>query len=343
MKTQLNKYLIWIALLALGFIIGKYLMPKNEKPGIKQKSSKTAQQINYPLLNPMLEEYLNNGLDLSELKSFRKRIDDYITKEKAVHPDLKIAYYFRDLNNGLWTGINEQETFAPASLMKIPIMIAVLKKAEREPDILTLGFTYDSLKMGNIKEEHGIKKVHGQQYNMDQMIQFMIEYSDNFASLALMEFIGEENIEKVENDLNIHIKPGYDDLTNFVTVKSYAAFFRILYNSSYLSPAMSQKALEYLSLADYNKGLSAAIPKNIRMAHKYGKRDLEGNNGGVKNVQLHHFGLVYFPGKPYIIGVMTRGNSLAAKEKVIEDLGKITYEEVSKQTQTRPFDRVFYE
>ncbi len=79
------------------------------------------------------------------------------------------------------------------------------------------------------------------------------------------------------------------------------------------------------------------------MAHKYGKRDLEGNNGGVKNVQLHHFGLVYFPGKPYIIGVMTRGNSLAAKEKVIEDLGKITYEEVSKQSQTRPFDRVFYE
>ena len=47
--------------------------------------------------------------------------------------------------------------------------------------------------------------------------------------------------------------------------------------------------------------------------------------------QLHHFGIVYYPGKPYLIGVMTRGGSKEVKEQVVENLSRITYMAVHRQ------------
>ena len=38
--------------------------------------------------------------------------------------------YFEDLNTGAWFGINERDEFLPASLSKIPVIVAILKKVE---------------------------------------------------------------------------------------------------------------------------------------------------------------------------------------------------------------------
>ena len=47
-----------------------------------------------------------------------------------------IAVYFRDLHDGPWFGINEDKEFDPASMMKVPVMIAWLKRAETNPIVL---------------------------------------------------------------------------------------------------------------------------------------------------------------------------------------------------------------
>lgn len=171
----------------------------------------------------------------------------------------------------------------------------------------------------------------------------MIDYSDNFATLTLLKYIGEEAVQKVESDLNIRIKPEYTELSNFVTVKNYAGFFRILYNASYLNSEMSQRALTYLSKAEYKEGIRKAIPDSIVVAHKYGKRDISGVGTKLESIQLHHFGLIYYPGKPFLLGIMTRGSNLVQKKRIIYELSKITFEEVHKQASSAAYDRVFIE
>ncbi len=334
------KFLIILLLIfSLGFALSYFwFKPKNKKPELH------TQPVNpYPMLNPLLDEFKAEGLNMVELRTFRDKIESYIAKEEAISPDLHVSYYFRDLNNGLWTGINEKEAFAPASLMKIPVMVAILKKAETDPSVFNLEMVYDSINNSLVEEDQGFKKVHGQHYSMDDLIKMMIDYSDNFATLTLLKYIGEEAVQKVEADLNIRIKPEYTELTNFVTVKNYAGFFRILYNASYLNQKMSQKALAYLSKAEYNEGIRKAIPDTIMVAHKYGKRDLHKAGDKLESIQLHHFGLVYYPGKPFILGIMTRGSNLVQKKRIIYELSKITFEEVDKQTKNASYDRVFQE
>jgi beta-lactamase class A len=332
--------IVFLVLFFSGFLIA-YLVFKPSKK-IKTSLHVSSEIPVPPLLNPLLNEYQKRNYDLRELRNFRSKIEDYIEVKNREIPGLHVSYYFRDLNQGLWIGINEREKFAPASLMKIPVMIAILKKAEKEPGILNLGVIFDSTSMVHVTEEAGVKKIHGRNYSLTELIEMMIEYSDNFATLALTSYIGEDAIQKVEHDLNIYIKADYTEFTNFVSVIAYAGFFRILYNSSYLNREMSEKALEFLSKSSYKEGLRKAIPDSIGVAHKYGKRDLK-TQGGVETLQLHHFGLVYHPQKPFILGIMTRGSSLKVKEDIIYDLSKITYDELNKQLSVKPDHQVFIE
>ena len=52
------------------------------------------------------------------------------------HPDIHMGVYVRNLNNGPWFGINENEAYSPASLMKVPVLMTYLRWAEIEPNLL---------------------------------------------------------------------------------------------------------------------------------------------------------------------------------------------------------------
>jgi len=324
----------------IGFGLSKFL--PEEKLSITNSPKHESQQFT-TLINPILPFVAQTGLDFGELRSFRPKIEALIAKSKAEHPELQVSYYYRDLNNGLWTGINEKETFSPASLFKLPLLIAFLKKAETQPEILKYGFTYHAKDFENVEEEAGFKKEEGKYYTTEDMLQQMIEYSDNSASLVLLNYIGDSAILAVIRDMNIAIGSGYNEKTNFVTVKAYASIFRVLYNCSYLNKEMSEKALSLMSHARYQKGIRGAIPPQIAMAHKYGKRDELTPGSTLKTLQLHHFALVYHPQKPFLLGIMTKGTNLALKEKLIHDLAALTYEEVDKQCKEKKLRGVFSE
>jgi hypothetical protein len=50
--------------------------------------------------------------------------------------------------------------------------------------------------------------------------------------------------------------------------------------------------------------------------------------------QLHHAGIVYYPGKPFFICIMTKGYDKQKMQKIIYDIAKLTYQQVDKQTAT---------
>ncbi len=312
----------------LGYFLGSN---KNEKAKTDSiQSSKINASGSVGLVNPMLPCVEQMKLNMKEIKSFRPALDTYLDKIHKQYPEIHISYYFRDLNNGLWIGVEEKELFSPASLMKIPVMIAVLKRTEAEPLFMDNKIQYDTTLLDKIDEDegNGFKKNHEEWYSIDQLITQMITYSDNKATLMLMQAVGMDEVIKVSNDLNLDIKNDLNINSNFMKVKAYAAIFRILYNGTYLNRGNSEKALTYLSKSEFSKGIRAAVPSNILVAHKYGTRDEFDAKGNSFNIQLHHFGIVYHKQKPFLIGIMTRGGKKEIREKIIHDLSKLTYDEV---------------
>ncbi len=333
-RSTLVAILIGIAILA--FSSGYWIARKNEKRFIPVEQAKAVIRTNginlYPYLNPLTECIRSKGLRMEELKTFKPKIEKYIFEYCKTHKGAKVSYYFRDLNNGMWIGLNEKELFSPASLMKVPTLVAVLKEAQTNPALLQNKIEYKDADFVNFDEEAGFKKTDGQFYSIEELLVHSVGYSDNAATLMLMNAIGMDKVIKVEDDMNLHVGVNFNDQTNFVSVKNYAGVFRILYNGAYLNETMSEKAIELLLNSKYQGGIRAAISSEIGIAHKYGERDIRFENGKRITQQLHHFGIVYHPEKPFVIGIMTKGeNSKEEKEKIITDLARITYEEVNSQ------------
>lgn len=314
----------------LGYFIGFKQYHKPNKPIVVSNNVTFGKYI-----NPTLACY---GPHIKELRSFRYELEQYILKAQKKSPDLHVSYYFRDLANGIWIGINEKEEFSPASLLKLPVMIAVLKEAEANPDFFNKSLQFFANEFTGVTEEAGFPKEDGKFYTIDELVTHMISYSDNAATLLLHKYVGEDKVKKVEDFLHQHVPEGGTGNTNFISVKNYAAAFRVLYNCSYLGKDMSERALGYLAQSQYKNGIRAAVPDSIGLAHKYGVRDNSNVNGkSVPGYQLHHFGIVYYPSKPYLLGIMTRGADKATKEQVVKDLASITFGQVDEQMKSKYF------
>jgi len=254
------------------------------------------------------------------------KTEDVINQELNNKSLDHVSVFFRDLNNGPTMGINEEEEFTPASLLKVPLMMAYLKKAQDDHAVLKEKILFNAVSsesdIQNIKP--GKKLEIGKEYEVEELIERMISFSDNDSAGLLLENIDQDFLGKVYTDLGIEI-PGSIKMENFMTVREYASFFRILYNSSYLSRDMSEKALGFLSKSMYLGGLKAGIPGNVLIAHKFGERVIENSH------QLHDCGIIYHARSPYLLCVMSRGDNFSELENIIQAISRTVFQEVDKE------------
>lgn len=278
----------------------------------------------FSLINPLLE--VEPNLEFTELRPFKYKVSAIIDVHLSSGDVSHVSVYFRDLNNGPLFGINEKEPFTPASLLKVPLMLAVFKHAEDEPDFLQQLVRYDAPPDSSPDIATTTLRA-GSFYSVDDLLRSMIVNSDNGAAFLLRAMTGPGALEEVYNDLGISI-PAVRTADEPISVREYGTFFRMLYNASYLSRAHSQKALELLAASQYADGLIAGVPRGVRVAHKFGER----SNLADDNRQLHDCGIVYHPSRPYILCVMTRGRDFARMSSVISGVSRTVYAEVSDGT-----------
>jgi beta-lactamase class A len=156
----------------------------------------------------------------------------------------------------------------------------------------------------------------------------MIEHSDNEAKEMLLAIIGEQFLVKVIEDIGIYLK-GVNAANDFVSVKQYSGFFRLMYNATYLNREMSEKALSILAKTSFEKGLTAKLPAGTVVSHKFGERGMADSNLR----QLHDCGIVYFKGNPYLVCVMTRGTDFTQQGAAIAEISAIIYKNVEEANQ----------
>lgn len=283
-------------------------------------------QGGYSFINPLLE--CNIDTQNNEIRSFKTALIEYMDNEKEKYDIGMSSVYFRDLNNGPWMGINEKENFSPASMLKVPLMMAALKLAEENPNLLQEKITVKELSNnGNqfIKPSETIEQ--GKTYTLDELIYRMIAYSDNNAQAEIFYKIGDVATAKTYSDLGI-AAPTAENQENFMSVKDYASFFRMLYNGSYLNKNFSEKSLSLLTKVEFKDGLAAGLPENIALAHKFGERLIVGT--GEK--QLHDCGIIYnYPNHPYLLCIMNRGDDFKKMADFIKSISSFVYKQVSNQ------------
>lgn len=314
------KNVLVVLLFSLFFLVTGYFLGQIKPLRITNIPFKESrQQGNYQFINPLLECDQANFSQSASLDTLKNQISKTIDELKTKQQITFASVYYRDLNNGPWIGVNEEELFSPASLVKVPLMMTYYKMAESDPSFLQQKVTLEKDSKINQNILPSITLSPEKTYTYEELINQMIIYSDNQAYETLQNKIDNQQLVNTYNDLGVDISKAYSDPSgNIISVKSYAAFFRILFNASYLNKTFSEKALELLSQVKYSEALVKGINNpNIVVSHKFGERLYENTN----EKQLHDCGIVYSPKRPYLICVMTRGNDFS---KMSASIAKIS-------------------
>ena len=216
--------------------------------------------------------------------------------------------YMEDLVSGAWTGINEREGFVPASLAKVPLSMAIMKKIENgdmslDQKIETIDSDLDP-RYSEIAQNGS-----GQVYTVKELLTLMLRRSDNTAQAALYRQLSPEEMEEASIAVGIRsISKPEEDVK--ITPKQYSNIFRSLYFSSYLKRPSSQYLLSVMTNTKFRGVLQAGVPEGVKVAHKIGVWNNEKS--------YHDCGIVYYPDNPYFLCVMTKNsNPERAEERII--------------------------
>lgn len=221
MLSRNKMILIATGTLVLGFLFG-FFFPRssevNEATGEWRLGSDS-------FTNPLLE------CDLGEEALSSKKID-FTSELKHFVDDLKdemgvedISVYYRDLNNGPVFGINQEESFAPASLLKIPLLISYLRWAEDDPQVLEERILFDQYIDVGYQQEFApsVPLVLGTTYTARELLEHMIKYSDNQALMLLFNRIPRQYQEELYTLLGVDASLITDPIGR-LTVKQYSIF-----------------------------------------------------------------------------------------------------------------------
>lgn len=280
----------------------------------------------YKYINPLLAYESGPGSVFKEYTPLESELSDLITDEKNQKKATAISVYYKDLGTGRWVGIGEDAPYIPASLLKAVIMIAYFKQAEDSPDTLQQKLLFS--KEAEIKNLNTYDAPSGledkQSYTISDLIRRMIVDSDNGAKDLLLSNINRNSLNEVYTDLGLK-NPDESAGTYTISAKNYSLFFRVLYNSTYLSRQYSEEALKLLGGSTFSDGLLSGLPKDTVVAHKFGE-SVRQADGGTLQIELHDCGIVYKPGKPFLLCIMTKGSSLDSLKQAIQNLTRVVYE-----------------
>lgn len=281
----------------------------------------------YTYLNPVTELLHDHDL-IVNFQSLR----DSLNSKYENREDYLVSIYFEYLPTGANISVNKDEEIWPASLIKIPVAMAMMKKVESgkwsyDNELVILDEDKDSGFGVLYKEETGTTMT------IRKLLEESLINSDNTAHLVLLRNLDSSEIEDIYNHLGLDDivadakKKSSQDVDNRITAKRYSTFFRSLYNSTYFLPENSQRFLDILEKAP-DAYLSFGLPEEIKFVHKTGIRVEEAVNADA--------GIIYAKDRPYLLTVMIQKrdkipeNDNKKVEEVFKDISAEIYKYVSE-------------
>ncbi len=303
--------LLGMGIFVIGVLLGHFAIPYSSTLSLPELRSSDGKSYKY--ISPLLACNDSDSPTQGEVHAIEEEVRAYIELQTKNGTVSDVGVYYRDLSNGPWFGVHQGADFSPGSLLKVPLLMSLFKEEESHAGFLAQTISYvDGSSTASQKIPTTNPVSAGRDYTIEELAQHMIVSSDNNAALLLYQVLGYDKVAESYKELGLGV-PGVNE-DYIISVRGYATFFRILFNATYLSPQLSERALGLLTESDFKDGLVAGVPSGVVVAHKFGEREFEGQTS---RAQLHDCGIVYVPGKPYLLCVMTRGSNVQVLAPVI--------------------------
>ncbi|MGV8130538.1 MAG: serine hydrolase [Candidatus Pacearchaeota archaeon] len=274
------------------------------------------------LINPEIDKNLANNVESQEFilhyEGLKSKIEQDILTRHATND---VGFFIQDLRTGSWSGKNERMGFAPASLLKVPIMMAILKKVDRGELNLDDKLVIRSEDIDNTYPTTYEKRA-GEEVTIEELLKCMITNSDNTAKNTLIRQLFSYEVDDVFKHVGIPNPYLPENLDKTTSPRDYSRFFKSLYYSTYLSTELSKFALKLTTNTQTENLIPEGVPTNVEVAHKFG---IYNEN------ELHDCGIRYHEKNPYILCVMTRNLGSVESADIIRKISKETYEFVDKK------------
>lgn len=238
------------------------------------------------------------------------------------NPQISPGIFVYDFTTGKYLDINAQEEFPTASMIKIPILLQLFKRAE-------MGYA-------NLDSEMSITDYYltggsgylqyrpvGTKLPVLNLAQKMIQESDNTATNMLLDTIGGVNdfnrALKLWGFSTTHMSNWLPDL-NGANVSTPYDFGRMLFNMDnpdFLTLSSRVKITDIMSHVKNRFLIQAGLPDNVSFVHKTGDIGHMLGDAGIVNLP---------DGRKYIVVIMVKRpwNSYTAKQFII-DSSKVIY------------------
>lgn len=263
-------------------------------------------QFQFLFLNPV-----RKFLDPKDLIVNVQPLRDYLNTHYEA--DSNISMYFEYLPTGASISINKDVEFYPASLLKIPVAIAVAKKIDKGEwawdNKLVLMATDKDDKFGTLYKEST-----GSIYTIEELVRRSLVDSDNTAHFILIRNLETSEVESAYAHMGLD---GFLETDGGMSAKRYSVILRALYNASYLSEENSEKLISFLSQEPFREYLGSGLPKTITFAHKIGIDTS-------RKVYLDS-GIIYLGRRPYILIVMIKQKTQEQAQEIMKNISEKVY------------------
>lgn len=262
----------------------------------------------YFLIDPMRSFAQKDDL-LTTVQPIREKLHDLFEKEELSYTSL----YFEYLNTGANISINQDVRILTASLIKVPLAMAVMKKIEKGDWKL-----YNELILTKEDRDNEwwdvYKRPIGTPISIQDLIEEMLLNSDNTAYRILYRNLSMDEVR------DVFVALGLDDFFDQewkITAKEYTRLLRSLYTANYLNLDHSQFLLEVLSRTTYDEYLGQGVPEDAIFSHKIGEN--------TQKTVILDAGLVYIGDRVYLISMsMDYQKEWITREKALELFGYVS-------------------
>lgn len=263
--------------------------------------------------------FVDNTCQSERLSPLKNELNNLFNKYKEAGILSSASLYLKDYNSNSWISINENESYSPGSLLKVPALITLLKMSEKNQGFLNKKIVFNKRYDMQVNPLYLSKSIKfGETYTVKELMKYMIIYSDNNATILLNEVIDVKVFKKLFKDFGLK-EIDWNGTDYLMTVLDYSIFLRALFNASYLNIDNSDFALELLSKSDFKEGFSKGIPSNVNMSEKFGE------SGNIDTKELHETAIIYLSNRPYIITIMTKGKDLDKLPLVLKEASFLAY------------------
>ena len=208
--------------------------------------------------------------------------------------DGKVGFYFKNLVTGESFGYNEKEQFLSASIVKVPLLAAILLMRERGETSFdeTITVRADEKLPGCGAIQHMTGDKDGSvTLDIATLYKLMIVISDTTATNALYKHYGNDKIIGLLKELGLKgtqfNRAFYDSvreekgIQNYFVPEEIGILLEKMYRKTLISPRASETMQNILLMQQVNHKMGGKLPIGFPIAHKTGEEEDKTHDVGI--------------------------------------------------------------